>query len=984
MRRRALAVAIAAGLASLATPVAAAGKATIGSGPPSAGSQAGERAASAAASWRVALHYGADAPLDQLRAFDVVVVEPGHGYDPEAFARSAGGRSELYAYVSVGEVRAATPGETALPEAMLAGINRVWHSRIVDTAHPDWPLALLERLIAPLWAAGYRGFFLDTLDAWQALPGDDQLRERRRRALVRAIRLIKQRFPQARLIANRGFEIVDEVHTELDAVAAESLYGRWNQTSGRYEHVPETDRRWLLERLAHVRALGLRTLAIDYLPAADRAGQREIAARILSHGITPYVSTGSLDTIGTGPIQLEPRKVLVVYDHPDGAGLHQLAAHRLLSMPLQYLGYRVELLDITRAARLPVSSRDRYAAVVGAFESTLPREAGQRWLELLGRARSEHVPIALFFGFGVADAKDVADILGLHPLARAPASPLTLIDRDPAITGFETEVLPTQPAAALTVPDGARPLIRMRDRRGQSIDTVALTEWGGFALAPHAWRVHPKGENWVIDPISFLSLALAGGRLPFAPDVTTENGRRLLMAHIDGDGFASRAELPGSPFAAQVMLDQFISRYRIPHTVSVIEGEVGPQGLYPALSPTLERIARRIFARDNVEIATHSYSHPFSWSAAANGTRLDAAHARILEQGQGYDIERPHLPIEGYRFSLERDIVGSARYIDRDLAPPGKSVRMMLWTGDCLPTADAIGLAETAGLLNMNGGDTTITRRYPSLSRVAPMSIRRDGRLQVYAPNQNENVYTNNWTGPFYGYQQVIETFELTDKPRRLKPIDIYYHTYSASKQASIAALHRVYRYALAQPTLAIPASAYVEKVRDFESMTVGRVIASQGDPPDATTWEIRGNGQLRTLRIASDQLSRIDWQASPGIAGYLRGSDGTYLHLGGSTARLRLLDSPSRARPPPLLAWSDAHIGGLERDARSLRFRVNGTDAARVALRHPARCRVVIDGRTITQRHRSKTEGSPDSPVYEYGIDRDAARSGTLVSVHC
>ena len=28
--------------------------------------------------------------------------------------------------------------------------------------------------------------------------------------------------------------------------------------------------------------------------------------------------------------------------------------------------------------------------------------------------------------------------------------------------------------------------------------------------------------------------------------------------------------------------------------------------------------------------------------------------------------------------------------------------------------------------------------------------------FQVYAPMQNENVYTNNWTGPFYGFERVI------------------------------------------------------------------------------------------------------------------------------------------------------------------------------------------------------------------------------------
>ena len=47
----------------------------------------------------VALHYGAQPPLDELKAFDIVVVEPDHGFDPLAFRKSY---SALYAYVSVG------------------------------------------------------------------------------------------------------------------------------------------------------------------------------------------------------------------------------------------------------------------------------------------------------------------------------------------------------------------------------------------------------------------------------------------------------------------------------------------------------------------------------------------------------------------------------------------------------------------------------------------------------------------------------------------------------------------------------------------------------------------------------------------------------------------------------------------------------------------------------------------------------------------
>src|SRR4051794_39843790 len=55
-----------------------------------------------AASPNVAFFYGSNPPWDELRAFDIVVVEPEHaGIDPKQYSS---GTTQVYAYVSVGEV----------------------------------------------------------------------------------------------------------------------------------------------------------------------------------------------------------------------------------------------------------------------------------------------------------------------------------------------------------------------------------------------------------------------------------------------------------------------------------------------------------------------------------------------------------------------------------------------------------------------------------------------------------------------------------------------------------------------------------------------------------------------------------------------------------------------------------------------------------------------------------------------------------------
>ncbi len=108
--------------------------------------------------------------------------------------------------------------------------------------------------------------------------------------------------------------------------------------------------------------------------------------------------------------------------------------------------------------------------------------------------------------------------------------------------------------------------------------------WGGYAFNPYVLENSLEHSRWIVDPFSFLQQTL---RLPHIPrvDSTTENGRRIATVHIDGDGFPSKAEISGTPYAGQSVLDLFLTRYPFLTSVSVIEGEVGPKGKYPDLSP---------------------------------------------------------------------------------------------------------------------------------------------------------------------------------------------------------------------------------------------------------------------------------------------------------------------------------------------------------------------------------------------------------------
>jgi len=399
---------------------------------------------------------------------------------------------------------------------------------------------------------------------------------------------------------------------------------------------------------------------------------------------------------------------------------------------------------------------------------------------------------------------------------------------------------------------------------------AALTPWGGYAFEGTT-MLSMKGEDlWIANPFKLMKDAL---RLPdlMVPDPTTENGKRLLFVHMDGDGIMNRAEWNPKLFSGEVLYEEVFSRYNIPMSLSIIEAETAPYGLYGEnidknknISLELENIAREVFALENVEPASHTYTHPFFWNKITDD-KLDAKY---------------HLKVKNYDFSLDREIRGSLDYINKNLAPKNKKANIIFWSGDCLPTETTLDYMYKNDVLHINGGDTTITDSNPWISRIAPYGIRRGDYYQIFTGAQNENVYTNDWLGPFWGFKRVIQTFKLTDSPKRFKPIDIYFHFYSGSKRASLNALKKLFEWAIKQDVMPIYTSAYIPKVMDFYDIA----LAHEDD-----TWLIKGSNDLKTLRVP--KLVSVNFKASKGVVGIKKHESIQYVHLDENNKQLLVLN---------------------------------------------------------------------------------------------
>lgn len=870
----------------------------------------------------VAFYYGAEPPWNELGAFDWVVVEP--EYTSPAGLRQLAD-SQVFAYVSVGEVAPGRAWLNQLPADWIVGSNPAWGSLVIDQSRPEWPAFFVDNVITPLWEQGFRGFFLDTLDSYHLYAEDAAARTRQEAGQVRVIRALKARYPEARLFLNRGFEILPQVHGLVMAVAAESLFAGWDPAAGRYRPVAEQERSWLINQLNQVTSnYRLPVVVIDYLPPGERQQAREVAERIRALGYIPWVANPELSLLGVGTLEVMPRKVLMLYNAAkDEIGLmDDEAVVRYGTTPLNWFGYKAEYLN----ARGPLPDEPltgRYAGAVIWLQEPLPAAKARRLAEWMARQTGAGLPVLVMGSMEFLRHAGALQALGLKRDDMAqPARRLTLVEQSPLI-GFEIQpVLDRSSFFPLSIAAGT-PLAVVEDEQGRRQVAAAITPWGGYALYPFSVFTLPgeTGDRWVTDPFALMQQALRLPPMP-VPDVTTDSGRRMLLIHMDGDAFPSRAEFPGSPYAAEVLRDKILKKYPLPVTISIIEGETGPTGLYPRESRKLEAIARDILALPHVEIGSHSYSHPYFWGK--------------VEAGDLAGVEGDYnLPVPGYSFDLRREVAGSIHYIESRLAPPGKKVKLFQWTGDCNPTINALAETVYAGVLNINGGDTIMTRSLPTYTAVAPLGIQKGPYFQVFAPNQNENVYTNDWTGPFYGYRRIIETFELTDAPRRVKPVNIYYHTYAASKPSSLTALDEVHRWASSQPLTPVHTSAYVRKVLDFNDVVVART---------ADGWRIRGLRDLRQLRIPA-ALGVPDLARSQGIAGHNLHRDQRYIHA--AAEQVDLVFGSKGANRPRLIA-ANAPLRAMTRNGQELRLHFDAHVPLELEVEHVARCDFSNEGKTL------------------------------------
>jgi hypothetical protein len=809
----------------------------------------------------IAFYAGDRLPLEALSWYQEVVVEPARVSDPELTALR---RAGTLAIARIGAVDVMSGGPTAAA----------------------WLTKLQQR--------GFTAFLFDVRDPARVDALEALLREARRR------------YPNAQLYYWGSLDRLPAVSRIISGFVTDGIFTERLPRERQSSAPAVLDDIEGVRRLANlVRVRGNSTLpfiVLERLPAGQREQARGIARTLAERGFVPWVTVGGR-SLGVGLREFVPRRVLVLYDGQEEDKLHETIAHRLLAIPFEYLGYMVDYLDV-RNGKLPQGDLSaRYAGIASWYsDDDMPQpRAYEAWA--LAQINSG-LRIAMFGKPGLPPSSTLLARMGLVESTKPIVPPVSIAGTS-VIMGFESTPSPLARDLPNWQAREGEVHVELRDSRGQRLTPVITGSWGGLALEPYVLDNGLEERiRWIVDPFAFLTRALDLEPIP-APDTTTESGRRLLFIHIDGDSFMSRAEFPGRLYAGEVILREFLQKYDLPHTVSIIEGDLSPNGKYPDQSAKLEAIAKATFKLPHVEVASHSYSHPLDWMRAAQGEKTrDSESAEAVLSVQ----------IGDYRYNAAREVAGSFQYINERLAPKEKPCAVMLWSGDAMPGADAMREVTALKVANMNGQNAENPREIPTLSQIPSLGRYVDGMLHVYSQAHNDNVYTSEWTTRFYGFRDVIDGFKFSEAPRRLKPINVYYHYYSGTKPAGIAALHEIYKYALEQETYPIVVSEFVARAHDFHRVTFARRIDG--------AWELRNLGSLKTLRL-DRRLGWPDLANSVGVAGVNDAGPGRYVALG-AEPEITLALTSSKPTLPHLIS-ANAGVVSWTRDRSRVTFQLKG-----------------------------------------------------------
>lgn len=643
-----------------------------------------------------------------------------------------------------------------------------------------------------------------------------------------------------------------------------------------------------------------------------------------------------------------PRTVIALYDSEVDKDIWFTHLHQFAEMPINHLGLKLEYHDVNNPLPVIADRKDVLGVIVWFYTySIVP--GGETYIDWANSVIDGGKKFVVIGdpGFGNDVEKPISirkqntfwNRLGFELIDdwTSDTYDVEFPIKDRRVVEFERKFDGIKPAYKVIKPRNEDLEIYLLARKDgdKSSDTALVASGPKGSLIQegyYKYEISTKDEQFrqlYINPFTFFRKVFDIDDYP-KPDTTTLVGRRMYYSHIDGDGWNSVSLVTKfrrrRAICSQVVLEEVIAPFPdLPVTVAPVAADIDLEWVG---SERCIQVTRNILKLPQVEIGTHSYSHPFKWkffefytpeaeipylNKYPMGSWKKTSFVNLFrifimsnEDMKGSDkVTNPNLreealELHGYVtprayankvFDLKMEVEGSCKRIE-DCAPAGKKVMVFQWPGDCQPFGAAIAETEKAGLVNINGGDSRYDSEYLSYSWVRPLGRNIDGHQQVYSSNSNENTYTDLWMDRFFGFGFLPETLENTETPIRLRPINVYYHMYSGEKQASLNALINNLLYVRKQSITPVTTSHFASIIEGFYKV--------EFDQLDKKKWKISNRGKLDTIRFDRSSNQTVDFENSKGVIGQR--------HLHGS---LYVFVDP--VADEPVIALKEVEKGGKE-----------------------------------------------------------------------
>ena len=199
----------------------------------------------------VAFYYQAPLPLDELQAFDVVVVDPKRVELPDS---TLAPRTAIFARLALAGWQRSAPDADAYRNAVLSSVT-------------------------VLWKQGYRGFLLDDGVGLDQSDASDH-------NMLALIDAIHAQHPDARLMLRNHIAVARERSDILYGLVLESLYWRPGGFAGTLAQTPAALRDRILQEVKQLHA-ALPVIALDYCRPEDKVCRRQLAAGPVSEAVQP-------------------------------------------------------------------------------------------------------------------------------------------------------------------------------------------------------------------------------------------------------------------------------------------------------------------------------------------------------------------------------------------------------------------------------------------------------------------------------------------------------------------------------------------------------------------------------------------------------------------------------------------------------------------------------------------------------------------------